>query len=67
LETERKTIERLFKEADKRTDMGSVCDMTKLRRYAKSSRPMTKFGEIREMVSAVGVALTLLDRAEPVI
>ena len=67
LETERKTIERLFKEADKHTDMDSVCDMKKLRRYAKSSRPMTKFGEIREMVGAVGVALTLLDRAEPVI
>jgi len=67
LETERKTFDRLFKEADKHTEMGSVCDMKKLRRYARSARPMTKFGEIREMIGAVGVALTLLDRAEPVI
>ena len=67
LETERRTIERLFKEADKHTALGSVCDMKKLKRYARNSRPMTKFGDIREMVGAVGVALTLLDRAEPVI
>jgi hypothetical protein len=67
LETERRAIDRLFKEADKRTEMGSVCDMKKLRRYARSSRPLTKFGEIREIVGAVGVALTLLDAAEPVV
>jgi hypothetical protein len=67
LETERKTFDHLFKEADKHTEMGSVCDMKKLRRVARSSRPMTRFGEIREMIGAVGVALTLLDRAEPVI
>ena len=67
LETERRTIDGLFKEAAKRTEMDSVCDMKKLRRYAKSSRPMTKFGEIRELVGAVGIALTLLERAEPVI
>jgi hypothetical protein len=67
LETERRTIARLFKEAAMRTEMDSVCDMKKLRRYAKSSKPMTKFGEIREMMGAVGVALALLERAEPVI
>jgi hypothetical protein len=27
---------------------------------------MTRFGEIREMMGAVGVALTVLERAEPV-
>jgi len=67
LETERKTFGRLFKEADKHTEMGSVCDMKKLRRYARSPKPMTNLGEIRELVTAVGVALSLLDRAEPII
>lgn len=66
-EIEGKAIDRLFKEAGKRTDMDAVCDMTKLRRYARSSRPLTRFGEIREMVGAIGAALTLLDRAEPVV
>jgi hypothetical protein len=66
-EIEGKAIDRLFKEAGKRTDLGAVCDVKKLRRYARSSRPLTRFGEIREMVGAVGAALTLLDRAEPVV
>jgi hypothetical protein len=65
LETERRSIDRLFKEAGKRTDMDSVFDMKSLRRHAKHS-PMTRFGEIREMMGAVGVALTVLERAEPV-
>jgi hypothetical protein len=65
LETERKAFGHLFKEADKHTDMDSVCDMKKLRRYARSSKPMTKLGEIREFVTALGVALTLLNQAEP--
>jgi hypothetical protein len=66
-EIEGKAIDQLFREASKRTDMGAVCDMKKLRRYARSSRPLTRFGEIREMVGAVGTALTLLDRAGPVV
>jgi hypothetical protein len=65
VESERSAISALLKDAAKHTDIDAICDVKKLRRRARSRVPLTRFGEIRELVGAIGVALALLERAEP--
>jgi hypothetical protein len=67
MEHDAKGIEALFKEAGKTTDMGRICDIRKLRRVARRAPQLTKSAEVKELHSAVGVALALLGRAEPVL
>jgi hypothetical protein len=67
LESQSKAIAGLFKDASRDTDMGSVCDTRKLRRLARQSDRLTKVIHAKEMLSAIVVALALLDRTEPVL
>ncbi|MGH8985346.1 MAG: hypothetical protein ACRDY6_15915 [Acidimicrobiia bacterium] len=67
LDSDGKAVTQLFKDAARHTDMASICDMKKLKRIARNSAQMKKMGAIKELFSAIGVALTLLDRTEPVL
>jgi hypothetical protein len=67
MEHESDAIAALFKDARRRTDMGEICDLRKLRRVARVSGQLTASGKIKELHSAMGAALALLGRAEPVI
>jgi hypothetical protein len=66
LEHERRRIDRVFADAKRETDIGSICDVRrlrwKLRRAPKLMAPGAK-----ELFSALGVALALLGRDEPAI
>jgi hypothetical protein len=67
LDHESRGIERLFKDARRRSDLDSMCDVRKLRRIAKSAPDLRKQAQIKELFSAVGVALTLLGAVETAI
>ncbi|MGH9026048.1 MAG: hypothetical protein ACRDWD_08025, partial [Acidimicrobiia bacterium] len=67
LERESKPIVRLFKDARRSTDIGAICDMAKLKRVAGNSGRLSKSAQVKQLFSAIGVALTLLNRAEPVL
>jgi hypothetical protein len=67
LETQGKAISALFKDAARDTAMGTVCDMRKLRRIARHSDRIKKVTDAKALLSAVIAALTLLERAEPVL
>ena len=67
MEHDTKGIEALFKQAAKSTDMGRICDMRRLRRVARRAPELTRSAQVKELHSAIGVALALLDRAEPVL
>jgi hypothetical protein len=66
LETQSKEIESLFKQAAQETDMNAICNMKRLRRVARKSPKLSKFAEVKEMFSSIGVALALLGQTEPV-
>jgi hypothetical protein len=67
MEHEEKALAGLFKDAARRTDMGAICDMRKLRRVAKDASQLKKSASVKELHSSIGVALALLGRAEPVL
>jgi hypothetical protein len=67
MEHESTTIGALFKDARRHTDMAKICDMRKLRRVTRVSSELTASAKVKELHSAMGAALVLLGRAEPVI
>jgi hypothetical protein len=67
LESQSEEITRLFKDAARETEMGTICDMRRLRRLARQSDQLKKAVDAKALVSAVLVALTLLERTEPVL
>ena len=67
MEHEEKTLARLFRDAARRTDMGDICDMRKLRQVGREAAKLKKSAPVKELHSSIGVALALLGRAEPVI
>lgn len=67
LEHESRAILELFKQAGRETDLGSICTLWRLRRVARKSPELRKIARVKELFSGIGVALTLLDRAEPVV
>jgi hypothetical protein len=67
LASERKTIARLFQDAARETDMGSICDMRRLRRLARHSDRLEMVVDAKAVYSAVIVALALLEKSEPVL
>ena len=56
-----------FDEAARKTDMGAICDMKKLKRIARKSARLQNKVKARALLSGVYVALSLLGRAEPVL
>jgi hypothetical protein len=67
MQHERDAIAALFKDARRQTDMGEICDMRKLRRVARAAPQLTASAKVKELHSAIGAALALLGRIEPVI
>jgi hypothetical protein len=67
LEHEPAAITQLFKDAARGTDMDAFCDMRKLRHVAKRAPALQRTRDVKELFSAIGVALALLDRTEPVL
>jgi len=67
MEHEGQSIAALFKDARRHTDMGDICDLRKLRRVARVAGELTASAKVKELHSAIGAALALLGRAEPVI
>jgi hypothetical protein len=66
LEKERKAIQGLFEDAARETDMGAVYDLDRLRDLVHGDKTIGGRSASLQMVNTIGVALTLLDRAEPV-
>ena len=66
LEHESRGILHLFKEAGRETELHEICRQWRLRRVARRSPELRHMAEVKELFSSIGVALTLLDRAEPV-
>jgi hypothetical protein len=66
LATAGSSIEQLFKDAAK-TEMAAICDMRRLRRIARNADRIDRYPQARELFGAIGVALVLLGRAEPVL
>jgi hypothetical protein len=67
MEHEEKTLAGLFRDARRRTDMGEICDVRKLRRAGRAASQIKKSASVKELHSSIGVALALLGRAEPVL
>jgi len=67
LESEGRAIKMLFREAARETDMGAICDMTKLERIGRRAARLQNKVKARALLSGVYVALVLLGRAEPVL
>jgi hypothetical protein len=66
MEHEEKALARLFRDA-RRTAMGEICDLRKLRRVGREASNIKKSASVKELHSSIGVALALLGRAEPVL
>ena len=67
LATQGEAMEALFIDAERETDLGSVCDMARLRDCARGSSAIERPVEAKSLLSAVTASLVLLDRAEPVV
>jgi hypothetical protein len=67
LESQSKAIAHLFKDAARNTEMGTICDMRKLRRLARQPDQLKRVIDAKAAFSAIGVALALLERAAPVL
>ena len=67
MEHESDAIAALFKDARRKTDMGEICDMWKLRRVARVAGQLKASPRVKELHSAIGAALALLGRAAPVV
>jgi len=66
LEKERAAILELFDAAARETDMGAVYDLDRLRNLVRGDKTIGGRSASNQMVNTIGVALTLLGRAEPV-
>jgi hypothetical protein len=66
MEHDEKSLARLFRDA-RRTDLGEICDVQRLRRVARAAGQLKKSAPVKELHSSIGVALALLGRAEPVL
>jgi hypothetical protein len=60
-------IVKLFTKAKRRTDMGDICDMKRLIRVARDADRLRRTGEVKELFSCIGTAITLLGETEPVL
>src|SRR4029079_19498414 len=60
MEHESKAIVGLLKDARRKTDMGEICDMWKLRRVARVAGQLKASPRVKELHSAIGAALALL-------
>jgi hypothetical protein len=67
MEHESAAIAALFKDARRHTEMGEICDLRKLRRVARVAGQLSASAKVKELHSAIGAALALLGRAEPVL
>jgi hypothetical protein len=67
LEKQRTAIRDLFEDAARETDMGAVYNLDRLRDLVRGEKTIGGRGASLQMVNTIGVALTLLDRAEPVL
>jgi hypothetical protein len=65
LDHQRREIERLFDDAARNTDMGSICDLRKLEKQVRTATEVR--GGPMQVITCVGVALALLGRAERVV
>jgi hypothetical protein len=45
--------------------MGEICNMRRLGRTASSAEKLQRSARVKELSSAIGTALVLLDRVEP--
>jgi hypothetical protein len=66
LEHDQLAMEKLFHRAMNTTGMGEICDMPRLKRLTRRAETITKSAQIKELFSAIGVALALVGQAEPV-
>ena len=67
LEHEGKAIASVFKDADRSTDMSTICDMRKLRRRARRAGELERVIDAKAVLSAIVVSLALLGQAESVL
>jgi hypothetical protein len=63
---EGEAIARLFEHADRHADLGSICDVGEAVSLARRSAELGD-ATARELLSCVGVAISLLDLAEPAV
>ena len=61
LDDERGAIIALFRDAERRTNMASICDLDTMITFARTSEPIRQLGTARQMTNAIGVALALLN------
>ncbi len=66
LEAEGDTIIELLNDADRDTEMGTICDIQKLKNVVRDPTDLSNI-QVKEIESCIAVALALLDRAEPVL
>jgi hypothetical protein len=66
LDHERRRIDRVFADARRQTDLGSICDVRKLRWKLRRSEKLLAPGA-KQLYSALGVSLALLGRQDPAI
>ena len=67
LETQVSEIEELFVEAKRHTAFGQLCNVPRLRQAERNAGSFNNNVKGKALVSAVGIALTLLGRDEPFI
>ncbi len=65
LESQRDEIQALFDRAERETEMPSICDMDRLRMVAGAAEDIHVNIEGKALMSAISVALTLLDEGTP--
>jgi hypothetical protein len=66
LENDALRIEKLFHAAMKKTDMGEICNMRRLKRIAQRAPNLDKSAQVKELFSCIGVAQTLLGDVQPI-
>jgi hypothetical protein len=66
LEHDALRIEKLFHAAMKKTDMGEICNMRRLKRIAQRAPTLNKSAMVKELFSCIGAAQTLLGEVQPV-
>jgi hypothetical protein len=64
LEVEADAIVDLLREADRTTDLGAVCSVGAVE-HAIGTTDLLGAGKVKQIFSAIGIALALLDRTEP--
>jgi len=65
LEEQRGEVDALFAEAERHTEMGSICDVATLRKLAAEPSALSNI-QVKSVMSCITVALALLGRSLPV-